>query len=112
MNNRFTIVRLSVVGSFIVCLVSSSSFGQLTLTGGGLTLVEEGPTVANAGDPVPTNLATGATPFASSELGPEIGVAFHVAANLNDGGTETASVGSAATRILLRYHLPALIWES
>jgi hypothetical protein len=52
---------------------------QLTLSGGGLTLVEEGGSAT-----VPMNLATGATPFASSDLGPEIGVAFHVAANLND----------------------------
>ena len=40
----------------------------LTLTGGGLTLLEEGPVAAAAGDPAPANLATGATPFADSEL--------------------------------------------
>ena len=58
----------------------SHAMAQLTLTGGGLTLVQEG------GDPnsVPVNLATGATPFTSSDLGPQIGIAFHVAANLND----------------------------
>lgn len=37
--------------------------------------------------PVPPNLATGdgAVAFASSELGPEIGIDFHVALNLSDG---------------------------
>jgi hypothetical protein len=37
--------------------------------------------------PVPSNLANaaGAAAFASSDLGPQIGVPFHVTANLNDG---------------------------
>jgi hypothetical protein len=37
--------------------------------------------------PVPANLATaaGATPFTSSDLGPQIGVGFHIVANINDG---------------------------
>ncbi|MDF1784946.1 MAG: hypothetical protein P1U82_03690 [Verrucomicrobiales bacterium] len=37
---------------------------------------------------VPENLASlgkGASPFSSSDLGPELGVAFHVGANVNDG---------------------------
>ncbi len=69
---------------------------QLTLTGS-LTLVQEGPAAAAAGDPVPTNLATGATPFSSSDLGPEIGVPFHVAVNLNDGayGNAFSWIGGA-----------------
>ena len=57
-----------------------SADAQLTLTGGGLTLVQEG----GAADAVPMNLATGAIPFANSDLGPELGIGFHVAANLND----------------------------
>ena len=37
--------------------------------------------------PVPANLSTGAgaAPFSSSDLGPELGITFHVAANLTDG---------------------------
>jgi hypothetical protein len=37
--------------------------------------------------PVPANLSTGAgaAPFSSSDLGPELGIQFHVVANLNDG---------------------------
>jgi uncharacterized protein (TIGR03382 family) len=37
---------------------------------------------------VPNNAArvsSGATPFSSSDLGPQLGIPFHVAANLNDG---------------------------
>jgi hypothetical protein len=57
----------------------------LSLTGGGLVLVQEGPAAAAAGDPVPANLALGKVPFASSELGPEIGTPYHFISNLNDG---------------------------
>jgi hypothetical protein len=57
----------------------------LVLNGGNLTLVQEGPVANKAGDPVPPNLATTATPFASGELGPELGIGFHVIDNLNDG---------------------------
>ena len=58
-----------------------SASAQLIVSGGGLTLVEEG---GPAGGIVPMNLATGTTAFASSDLGPELGVSFHVATNLND----------------------------
>jgi hypothetical protein len=51
------------------------------LTGGGLTLLEEGPVVATNGDPAPVNLATGETPFGSSELGG----AKHLIIRANDG---------------------------
>ena len=85
MNARFASVSRSATCALIFFVFSRTVLGQLTLTGGGLSLVQEGPTVANAGDAVPANLAIGATPFASSSLGPEIGVAFHVASNLNDG---------------------------
>ena len=46
------------------------------------------PTSPPDGAKVPDNLAlavNGATAFTGSDLGPELGVAFHVAANLNDG---------------------------
>ncbi|MDA0814033.1 MAG: hypothetical protein O3C21_16785 [Verrucomicrobia bacterium] len=36
------------------------------------------------GEFVDGNLAKGATPFSSGDLGPELGIDFHVAANLND----------------------------
>ena len=71
--------------SFLIlasCLLfPCSASGQLTLTGGGLELVQEGP----FGGPVPANLALGAIPFTSSDLGPELGIGFHIAENLNDG---------------------------
>ena len=49
---------------------------------------------------VPVNLAStqGATPFTSSDLGPLIGINFHVAANLNDGlyGNSNSWIGGDA----------------
>lgn len=85
-------VRNAIAGGMVAGLASAFSFtatqpahGQLTLTGGGLSLVQEGPAAAAAGDPVPVNLATGAVPFASSDLGPEIGADIHLSTNLNDG---------------------------
>ena len=84
MIHRFAPTRCLLISAVIVFVFQGPVLGQLTLTGGGLALVEEGPTVAASGDPVPVNLATGAVPFASSDLGPELGIAFHVAANLND----------------------------
>jgi len=73
------------VAFLIVLLAAATAGADLTLSGGGLTLVEEGPAAANAGDAVPVNLATGAAPFASSEWGPEIGLSYHRIVNLNDG---------------------------
>jgi hypothetical protein len=69
-------------------LCPTTSRADLTLDGGGLTLVEEGPAASMAPGDVPDNLAlaaNGAVPFAHSDLGPEIGVAYHMAENLNDG---------------------------
>lgn len=71
-------LQLFLVAMAVFALNASLS-AQVTLTGG-IALVEEGP----IGGAVPNNLATGATPFASSDLGPELGIAFHVAGNLND----------------------------
>lgn len=49
--------------------------------------------------PVPANLATaaGAVAFSSSDLGPELGIGFHIAANLNDGlyGNSNSWIGGA-----------------
>lgn len=71
--------RLLIAWIAFSTLAVSDAVAQLTLSGG-LTLVQEGP----SGGAVPANLATGATPFTSSDLGPQLGIAFHVAANLND----------------------------
>ncbi|MCA9266392.1 MAG: PEP-CTERM sorting domain-containing protein [Planctomycetales bacterium] len=64
----------------LVACLATPAFCQLTLSGG-LTLVEEGPNPIGS---VPANLATGAIPFTSSDLGPQLGIGFHIAANLND----------------------------
>ena len=69
--------------TFLIIGIVATSHAQLNLSGGGLVLVEEGPIVA-AGSAVPNNLATGATAFSSSDLGPQLSIGFHVAANLND----------------------------
>ena len=49
--------------------------------------VEEGPTAPSAPGAVPDNLAlktNGAISFASSELGPQIGLPYHLTENIND----------------------------
>lgn len=45
------------------------------------------------------NLATSGTAFSSGDLGPEIGITFHVAANLNDAvyGNSNSWIGNATT---------------
>jgi hypothetical protein len=57
--------------------------------------MQEGPAAAAAGDPVPVNLATGATPFALDELS-DFG---HFLANVNDGryGNPHSWIGNGAT---------------
>jgi hypothetical protein len=71
-----------------------SAFADLTLTGGGLVLAEQGGTFA---DNNLAGLSFGAIPFSSSDLGPELGIGFHVAANLNDGlsGNSNSWIGGA-----------------
>lgn len=66
-------------------LYATGANAGVILTGGGLTLVEEGPAAAVDGGPAPANLATGAAAFTSSDLGPELGIGFHLATNINDG---------------------------
>ncbi len=70
---------------WLLVLTVSPLSAQLILDGGGLLLVQEGPAAEVAGDLAPDNLATGAIPFASSDLGPEIGTPYHYTDNLNDG---------------------------
>ena len=82
----------SILALIIFCVGSVDA--QLTLTGGGLTLVEEGPAADAAGDPAPVNLATGATPFALDEL--DFGT--HYIVNLNNGtyGNSSSWIGNGA----------------
>ena len=73
------------LGVGLAGLLSQTAYAGLSLTGGNLALVQEGPVAKKAGDPAPPNLATNATPFANGELGPELNIGFHVIDNLNDG---------------------------
>ena len=68
-----SIGRLAVVTLGLLVMLALPANAQLFLDGGNLTLVQEGP-AGTAGDPVPNNLATGATPFASSDYGDENGL--------------------------------------
>ena len=85
--SRFSvsICRWAAMALGLLAMLALPASAQLDLDGGGLTLVQEGPAAANAGDPVPNNLATGATPFASSDLGEEYVLPYHLFENLNDG---------------------------
>ena len=76
-------------------LLVSTASAQLSIDGGGLLLVQEGPAVNMGGDPVPENLSLGGTAFATSELGPELGIDYHYIENLNDGfyGNEYSWIG-------------------
>lgn len=62
--------------------------------------------------PVPPNLANavGAEPFTSSDLGPLLGIPFHVAANLNDGlyGNSNSWIGGNAPQPFAAIRLPGL----
>lgn len=77
---------------------TSTSRGALVLSGGGLTLLEEGPPSATAGLPdVPTNLALGKTAFALDELG----LGTHFIANVTNGsyGNSSSWIGGGATGV-------------
>jgi len=82
----------SALGLTSLLAVPASVFAAVTITpSAGFSVTWDG----NDGDgfnpaspaPAPANLsnAPGAAVFTSGDLGPEIGVPFHVAANLNDG---------------------------
>ena len=77
--------RLGAICAFLTLYGIGVANAGVILSGGGLTPVEEGPAAAVAGNPAPANLATGATAFTSSDLGPEIGIGFHLATSINDG---------------------------
>lgn len=73
--------RIGAVVAYLA--MSGAAWGQIDLDG--LTLVEEGPAADAAGAPVPDNLSLSGTAFGSSELGPELGIDYHLIENLNDG---------------------------
>lgn len=84
------------VVAFAISISCRSTEAVVILGGGGLSLVQEGPPAANAGDlAVPANLATGGTAFALDELG----LATHFIANVNNGSYGNASswIGNGAT---------------
>lgn len=96
---------LHVLTASILCAIPQASHAEVVVTPSqGFTLIWDG----NDGDgfnpespaPVPVNLANtqGATPFTSSDLGPLIGINFHVAANLNDSlyGNSNSWIGADA----------------
>ena len=64
----------------VVIFLQCSAFlrAQVVLDGGGLVFAEQGGTFAAS------NLADGAAPFTSSDLGPSLGIDFHIVANVND----------------------------
>ncbi len=64
-----------------VILTPAAVRADVTLAGGGLVLAEQGGTFA-AGNVAGASF--GAIPFTSSDLGPELSIGFHIAANLND----------------------------
>ena len=55
--------------------------------------------VLEGGEFAPDNLAEGATPFTNGDLGPDLGIDFHVAANLNDltYGNSNSWIGNSPT---------------
>ncbi|MCA9218197.1 MAG: hypothetical protein KDB27_34250 [Planctomycetales bacterium] len=88
-------LRLVIIALGAIVLFGPQATGQLLLDGDGLVLVQEGPAAQSGGDPVPKNLATSGIAFATSELGPELGLDYHYIDNLNDGsyGNEYSWIG-------------------
>jgi len=95
---------IAALGLTTLLAVPAAVHGTVTITpSAGFTLTWDG----NEGDhfttefpaPVPPNLATapGAVAFTSSDLGPELSIGFHIAANLNDGlyGNANSWIGGA-----------------
>ena len=89
---KIPLTPLRVLTASILCAIPQASHAEVVVTPSeGFTLIWDG----NDGDgfnpespaPVPVNLANaqGAIPFTSSDLGPLLGIPFHVAANINDG---------------------------
>ncbi|MFN0127196.1 MAG: hypothetical protein ACKV19_10990, partial [Verrucomicrobiales bacterium] len=73
-------LQLPLAARADMAIVSSAGFTVAWDGNDGDGFVPENPA------PVPANLANtpNATPFASSDLGPELGIQYHVTANLND----------------------------
>lgn len=74
-------VALAVAALVAAGSTPRTAHAVISLSGGGLVLAEQGGTFA------PNNVAgasLGAIPFSSSDLGPQLGIPFHIAANLND----------------------------
>lgn len=72
---------LALAAVAAAAVTPQTAHAVVTLSGGGLVLAEQGGTFA------PNNVAgasLGAIPFSSSDLGPQLGIPFHIAANLND----------------------------
>ena len=89
---------IAFTASIQLLLFIATASAQLDLSGGGLTLVQEGPAAPASPGDVPNNLAlgsNGASAFASSDLGPEINTPYHFTENLNDGfyGNEFSWIG-------------------
>ncbi len=95
---------LAVIGlTSLAFMPAGLQAGVVITPSAGFTITWDG----NEGDhfsaadpaPAPPNLATapGTTAFTSSDLGPELGIVFHVAANLNDGlyGNANSWIGGA-----------------
>lgn len=74
--------------------VASSAHATLVLSGGGLTLVDEGPPALVAGGAAPVNLASGGLAFALDELG--LGTHFIVNANNGTYGNASSWIGNGA----------------
>lgn len=86
---QFELIRKNLV--MLLAVVAMLSLGQsadaaLVLSGGGLTLVDEGPAGLLAGNAAPINLATAGTAFAIDELG-----FGHIIPNVNNGTYGNAS---------------------
>jgi len=94
MSNKAMLFLLGTAMLHCVTFVSATQAGNIALSGGGLTLLQEGP----VGGAVPSNVATnpGSAPFALDELGFS---GTHVIAHLNDGlyGNSNSWIGNGDT---------------
>lgn len=106
MKSRTTICLLAAAG--VMGTLASASAGVSLTPAAGFDISWDGndgdnfdPTPPPEGALVPGNLGlatNGVTPISSSDLGPELGIGFHVAANLNDGfyGNSNSWIGGDA----------------
>ena len=90
-----TLLKLTLAASCGLMVLTSAQATVTISPAAGFNITWDGndgvhfdPAAPPGGAVVPDNLAlasNGATPISSSDLGPELGIAFHIAANLNDG---------------------------